>query len=63
MLKNMGTMDREGLTLEDWFPNLGIYHLKDEVGMVVVCVTLRMSLRAGRYVGHLMWDITRKVLI
>ena len=35
---------------------MGPYLLKDEVGMGVACVTLRMSLRKMRYVGHLQWD-------
>ena len=34
--------------------------MKDEVGMGVACVTMRMYLRKGRYVGNLQWDIMRK---
>ena len=60
MLSNMVTMDREELGLEDLFPPLRPYPLKYEVGMGVTCVTLRMSLRKGRYVGHLQWYILRK---
>ena len=32
MLRNMGTMAREELGLEYWFPPLGSYPLNDEVG-------------------------------
>ena len=60
MMRKMGTMDREELGLEDWFSPLGPYQLKDKVGMGLACVTLRMSLRKWRYVGHLQWDIMRK---
>ena len=28
--------------------------------MVVACVTLRLSLRKGIYVGHIQWDIMSK---
>ena len=59
MLRKMRNMAREDLELEDLLPPLGPYPLKDEVGIGVACVTLRMSLRKGRYVGHLQWDITR----
>ena len=61
MLRNMGTMDREDLGLEDWFPSLGPYPLKDEVLVGEACVVLMMVLRKGRYVGNLKWDITSKV--
>ena len=47
--------------MEDWFPPLGLYPLKDEVGMGVVCVTLRLALIKGRYIGHPKWDSMRKV--
>ena len=63
MLSNMGKMSREELGLEYWLPPLGTYPLKDEVSIVVVCVTLRMYLRKGRYVGHLQWESMRKVPI
>ena len=46
-------MDREDLGLEYWFPPLGTYPLKDEVGMGVACVVLGVSLRKGRYYGNL----------
>ena len=36
------------------------YPLNEELGMGVVCVTLRLSLRKGGYVGHLHWDSMRK---
>ena len=39
---------------------MGTYTLKDEVGMVVVRVTLRNYLRRGRCVGNLKWDIMRQ---
>ena len=42
------------------FPPLGPYPLKDEVGMEVACVTFRMSLRKGKYFGHLQWYSKRK---
>ena len=29
---------------------------------VVACVTLRLSLRKGVYVGHIQWDRSRKAL-
>ena len=48
--------------LEGWFPLLGPYAFKDEVGMELACVTLRLSLRKGVYVVHLQWDIMRKSL-
>ena len=51
---------REYLVLEDLFPPLGPYPLKDWVGMIVPCVTLRMLLSKGRYAGHLQRDSMRK---
>ena len=60
ILRKMGTMAREELGLEDWFPYLGPYPLKNEVGLGVACVTVRMSLRKGRYVEHLQWDSMSK---
>ena len=39
---------------------MGTYLLKGEVGMRLACVTLRLSLRKGVYVGHIQWDSTRK---
>ena len=42
MLRKMGMMSRKDLGLEYWFPLLGPYLLKYEVGMGVACVTLRM---------------------
>ena len=39
---------------------MGTYILKGEVLMGVACVTLRLSLRKGVYVGHLQWEIMRK---
>ena len=32
---------------------MGAYPLKGEVGIGVACVTLRLSLRKGVYVGHI----------
>ena len=53
MLRNMFMIAKEDLCLEDWFPSLGPYPLKDEMGMVVTCVTLSFSLRKGIFFGHL----------
>ena len=39
---------------------MGTYILKGEVLMGVACVTLRLSLRKGVYVGHPQWEIMRK---
>ena len=36
------------------------YMLIDEVGMVISCMTLRLSMSKVRYVVHLQWDIMRK---
>ena len=63
MWRKMVTMDREELVLEYWFPPLVPYPLKDEVGMGVACVILRVSHRKGIYAGHLQWDSIRKVTI
>ena len=60
MLINMGTMAKEDLELKSWFPLMGTYPLKNEVGMVMVCLTLMLSPRKGRYVGHIKWYIMRK---
>ena len=46
-------MAKEELWLEDCIPLLCPYPLKYEVGMVVVFLTLSLSLRTGRYVGHI----------
>ena len=34
---------------------MGTYMLKGEVLMGVACVTLRLSIRKGLYVGHIQW--------
>ena len=60
MIRNMGAMAREEIRLEYCFPTLGHYLIKDEVGMGVACVALRISLRRGRYVGNIQWDSMRK---
>ena len=39
---------------------MGTYLLKGDMVVGVLCVTLRLSLRNGRYVGHLQWDRMRK---
>ena len=39
VLRKLGITAKEELRLEDWFPPLGPYPLKDEVGMGVACVT------------------------
>ena len=49
----MGTITNEELGLKGLFPPLGNYPLKGEVLMGVACVTFRLSLRKGIYVGHL----------
>ena len=56
MLRNMVTVSKKELGFEGWFTPLITYPLKDDVGMGVACVNLRLSLRKGRYVGHLPWD-------
>ena len=56
----MGIITKEELGLEGLFPPLGAYPLKGEVGTGVACVTLRFSIRKGRCVGHIQWEITRK---
>ena len=48
--------------LEDWFPPLGPYPLKYEVGIGVPFVTLRCHFRKVRYVEHIQWDSMRKGL-
>ena len=53
-------MAKEELDLEGWFPLMVPYTLKDNVGAVVSCVTLRFYIRKGRYVGHLQKDIISK---
>ena len=58
----MLTMEREKLGLEDLFSPLGPYPLKYEVGMGLSCVALRISLRKGKYDGHLHWYSKIKVL-
>ena len=60
MLSKMEMMTREELGFQYWFILLGPYPLKDEVGMGVVCITFKLSLRKGIYVGYLQWDIMRK---
>ena len=60
IMRNMVMMAKEWLGLEGWFPLLGTYILKDEVGMVLAFITLSLSLRNGGYVGHLQWDIMSK---
>ena len=37
-------------------PLLDPYLLIDEVGMGIACMTLRLSLQKGRYVGNLQWN-------
>ena len=39
---------------------MGPYSLRNNVGVWVVCVTPRLSLINGIYVGHLQWDSMRK---
>ena len=63
MLRKMGIMVREELGLEDWLPPLGPYPLKEEMLIGLACVNFRVSLRKGRYVGHLQWDSMRKGLM
>ena len=40
---------------------MGTYMLKGELGMGVACLTSRLSLRKGVYVGHIQCDSTRKL--
>ena len=49
ILRNMGTMSRKEIGLENWFPPLGPYSLKVEVIIVVAYVTLRMVFTKRRY--------------
>ena len=42
MLRKLGMMAREDLGLEDWSLPLGPYLLKEEFGIGVACVTLRV---------------------
>ena len=60
MLRNMIGVSIGDLGWEEWMHSLGPYPLKYELGMGIACVTLRLYLRKGRYVGHLQWDNTRK---
>ena len=53
-------MSKEELRVKGLFAPLGPYILKDEVRMGVACVTLRLSLIKGGYVGHLQWEKMRK---
>ena len=39
---------------------MGTYMFKRDVLMGLACVTLRLSLRKGIYVGHLQWESRRK---
>ena len=41
-------------------PPISAYLLKGELLIGLACVTLRLSLRKGVYVGHLQWDSMRK---
>ena len=53
----------EVLGLAEWLPSLGLFRLRNEVGMGVACSTLILSMRNGKYAGHLKWDIMRKFFI
>ena len=55
ILRKVRITTKEELGLEGLFPPLGTYMLKGEMGMGVECVTLRLSLRKGIYVGHIQW--------
>ena len=63
MLRKIKGVDIGDLGLEEWVHILGTYPLTDEVGMGIACVTLRLSMRKGSYVGQLQWNITRKASI
>ena len=39
---------------------MGTYILQDEVGMGLACMTLSISLRKRRHVGHLQWNPMQK---
>ena len=60
MIRKMIGMAIGDLCLEEWMLRLIPYPLTYEVGMIIICVTLRLSLQKGRYVGNLQWDIMRK---
>ena len=60
ILRKMVMMTKEQLGLEVFPPLLGTYPLKGQLGMRVACVTFRLYLIKGVYVGHLQWDSMRK---
>ena len=60
MIRKMIGMAIGDLCLEEWMLRLIPYPLTDEVGMGITCVTLRLSLQKGKYVGNLQWDRMRK---
>ena len=44
IMSRMQMMDSKDISLEDCFPPMRNYPLKDKVGMVLACVNLRISL-------------------
>ena len=50
MLSQITVICQRELGLVEWIPPLGPYPMKDEVGVVIACVTLRLLLWKGRYV-------------
>ena len=48
------------LGLETWLPPMAPHLIVDEVGMSLVCIILRLSLRKGRYANQLQWESMRK---
>ena len=60
MLIKLVMADKEELGFEDCFPPLCTYPCKEDLGMGVACVNLRLFLRKVRYVGHMQWDSMSK---
>ena len=50
----------EVLGVVEALPDMGTLPLRYEIGMGVVCYTLILSIRKGKYSGHLQWDRTIK---
>lgn len=50
---------KEALGLVDPLPSMGPMPLKDSCGMKAAVLTLRASLRKGKYANHLQWDSMR----
>ena len=59
-LKSTHEVVNEVLGIVGELTDMGTFPLRYEIGMVVVCYTLIISIRKGKYVGHLQWDRTIK---